>query len=163
MDGSAVPVGRAMTYILGSREPHSIEEALPGADSLSIAMQLSNFWRDIGEDYRRIDRVYIPQEDMDYFGVSEDDLAAGQITHRMIELLEFEIERTERYYDHARTSVAMLGSGQWGVMSGLEIYRGILTSIRRNGYDIFAQRARANTIRKLGLAARAWWAVQVSG
>ena len=59
MEGSALPVGRAMTYILGVRPPHTIEETLPYADSLSIAMQLSNFWRDIGPDWR-IGRVYLP-------------------------------------------------------------------------------------------------------
>ena len=67
MDGSAVPVGRAMTYILGVREPYGLEDALPGADALSVAMQLSNFWRDIGEDWTRIGRVYIPQEDLARF------------------------------------------------------------------------------------------------
>jgi phytoene synthase len=59
MDGSAIVVGRAMTYILGVRQPYTIADTLPHADSLSIAMQLSNFWRDVGEDWS-IGRVYIP-------------------------------------------------------------------------------------------------------
>jgi phytoene/squalene synthetase len=42
-EGSALVVGRAMTYILGVQPPHTIADALPHADSLSIAMQLSNF------------------------------------------------------------------------------------------------------------------------
>ena len=79
MEGSALPVGRAMTHILGVRSPYTVEETLPYADSLSIAMQLSNFWRDIGPDWR-IGRVYLPGEDLARFGVSEKDLAAGRIT-----------------------------------------------------------------------------------
>jgi phytoene synthase len=154
MDGSAIPVGRAMTYILGVKAPHRLADALPGADSLSIGMQLSNFWRDIGYDWG-IGRVYLPQEDLQRFQVSEDDLAARRISPNFIELLEFEFERTERYYEDASPSVSMLASGQWAVMSGLEIYRAILGGIRRNHYDVFARRARASTLRKFGLATKA--------
>ena len=127
MDGSAIPVGRGMTYILGvscerTGPCHSFEDALHGADCLSIAMQLSNFWRDIGPDWS-IGRVYIPQEDMERFGYRESDLAAGSINANLIDLLEFEIERTEGYYAVARQSVKMLESGRWAVMSALEIYQ----------------------------------------
>ncbi len=127
-----------------------LEDALPGADSLSIAMQLSNFWRDIGEDWR-IGRVYLPQEDQEAFHYSEDDLAASRITPAFVDLLEYEFERTEGYYDKARQSVKLLATGRWGVMSALEIYRAILPNIRRNRYDVFSRRAKANTLQKTGL------------
>jgi phytoene synthase len=159
MEGSAIPVGRGMTYILGTRAPYALDDALPGADSLSVAMQLSNFWRDIGQDLEIIDRVYLPQEDMARFNYSEDDLAAQRINSNLVALLEFEIERTERYYAHARDSVKMLAAGRWGIMSSLEIYRAILSSIRRNNYDVFTRRARASKARKLGLVAKAWWQI----
>ncbi len=161
MEGSAIPVGRAMTYILGVRQPYTIEQALPGADSLSIAMQLSNFWRDIGYDWT-IERVYLPQEDLERFGVSESDLAQNRVTSNFIELLEFEFSRTEAYYQTARASVGILASGRWGVMSGLEVYRAILDSIRRNGYNVFQFKAGASTPRKLGLALKALLAVYTS-
>jgi phytoene synthase len=153
MVGSAIPVGRAMTYILGVRPPYQIVDALPGADSLSIAMQLSNFWRDIGYDWG-IQRVYLPQEDLRRFGYTERDLSARRINTNFIELLEFEFERTRRYFAQARKSVRMLASGQWAVLSGLEIYQAILQGIRRNRYDVFTRRAGARQIEKLGLALR---------
>lgn len=156
MDGSAIPAGRAMTYILNTRPGISIDDALHGADCLSIAMQLSNFWRDIGSDWR-IGRVYIPQEDMERFGYSESDLAAKRISPKLIDLLEFEFGRTEDYYDIARQSVKSLASGNWAVMSALEIYRCILTSIRRNHYDVFSQRAGPSYVRKIGLAFKSYW------
>jgi phytoene synthase len=158
MEGSALVVGRAMTYILGVRPRHTIAETLPHADSLSIAMQLSNFWRDIGEDWER-GRVYIPGEDLERFGVTEADLAAARITPRFIRLLEFEFERTEAYYRHARAGVHLLETGRWGVMAGLEVYRAILACIRRNSYDVFTHRASASRLRKLGLALNAGRAV----
>lgn len=157
MDGSAVPVGRAMTYILGVREPYTLGDALPGADALSIAMQLSNFWRDVHEDWHAIGRVYIPQEDLERFGVSEADIAAGRVTGGFARLMAFEFERTERFYEQARASVPLLATGRWGVMSGLEVYRSILTSIRRSRYDVFSRRPRTSDAEMLGLILRARW------
>jgi phytoene synthase len=132
---------------------------MPYADALSIAMQLSNFWRDIAYDWS-IGRVYIPQEDLLRFGVSEADLAAGRVTPELVALLEFEMDRTETYYRKARLGVPMLASGCWGVMSGLEVYRSILTIIRRRRHNVFGQRASASKIHKLGLVARAWWSTR---
>ena len=158
MEGSALPVGRAMTYILGVRSPYTIEETLPYADDLAIAMQLSNFWRDIGPDWR-IGRVYLPGEDLARFRVTEADLAAARITPDFIALLEFEIARTEAYYQSARIGVRRLRTGRVGVMAGLEVYRGIHAAIRRNGYDVFTRRAGTTKRQKLGLALRAPLAV----
>lgn len=154
----ALPVGRAMTYILKVRQPHTVEATLPYADSLSIAMQLSNFWRDIGQDWQ-IGRVYLPGEDMARFGVTEGDIAAGRITPAFFALLEFEFERTEAYYRNARIGVRRLATGRVGVMAGLEVYRAILAGIRRNGYDVFTRRAGTTKPQKLGLALAASWKV----
>jgi phytoene synthase len=159
MEGSAMVVGRAMTYIMGIRPGHTFPEVMPYADALSVAMQLSNFWRDIAYDWD-LDRVYIPQEDMQRFGVSEDDLAARRVTPQFTQLLEFEIQRTEEYYAKARLGVPMLASGNLGVMSGLEIYRDILNSIRRNDYDVFNHHIGTGIYRKLTLVVRAWWSTR---
>lgn len=156
MEGSALTVGRAMTYILGVLPPHTTADTLPYADSLSIAMQLSNFWRDIGQDLG-IGRVYLPGEDLARFGVSEDDLGQGRITPQFRALLEFEFDRTEKYYRHARQGVPRLAQGRLGVMTALEVYGAILGSIRRNDYDVFTRRATTNRAQKLSLALTAQW------
>ncbi len=155
--GSAVPVGRAMTYIMGVRQPYTLAQALPRADDLAIAMQLSNFLRDVAEDWAR-GRVYIPQEDLQLFGVTEAQLASGQMSPNLQRLMQFEVERAHNYYRKARPGVAMLARGRWAVMSGLSIYRAILAALARQGYDPFAGRAGASDLRKAGLVARAWWA-----
>jgi phytoene synthase len=159
MDGSAIPVGRAMTYILGVNPPHLLEQALHGADSLSIAMQLSNFWRDIGEDWR-LGRIYLPQEEMQFFCYTEEDLAAHRVNSNLIHLLEFEFERTESYYQAARDCVPMLASGQVAVMSALMIYQAILQDIRKNQYNVFTRRAGTGPLKKLSLMVRAFWMVR---
>jgi len=149
MEGSALPVGRAMTYILGIKKPFGLEETLAGADNLSIAMQLSNFWRDIGEDYFIRNRIYIPLEDLESFKYSLSDIQNKNINQNFINLLEFEFSRTEKYYQAARQAIRMLDRGTWGVYCGLEIYRDIIRSIRTNKYDVYHQRAGANLIRKV--------------
>ena len=159
MDGSAIPVGRAMTYILGLEHPYTLTDVLPGADSLSIAMQLSNFWRDIGEDWR-LGRIYIPQEDMEFFRYSEADLAVQRINSNFIELMEFEFQRTEMYYHTASGNIRKLASGRVAVMSALEIYRAILFDIRANRYNVFTRRAGTGPLKKLRLAAKAYWQVR---
>jgi 15-cis-phytoene synthase len=155
MDGSAIPVGRIMSHILGAKT-HHVADVYPSADALSIAMQLSNFWRDIGQDWG-IGRVYIPQEDMDRFNYTENDLANHRITPNFIKMIEFEIERTEAYYREARPAVSLLASGQIGVMSALNIYHAILPAIRRNRYDVFSKRAGTSRLQKLTLVAAGWW------
>ena len=124
-------------------------------------MQLNNFWRGISSDWR-IGRAYIPQEDMERFDYSESDLAARLINPKLIDLLEFEFERTEGYYDIGRRSVKLLASGNWAVMSALDIYRGILTSIRRNHYDVFSRRAGPSYMQKIGLALKSYWFMRKS-
>ncbi len=154
IEGSAIPVGRVMTHILGTRTPHTFD-AYPAADALAIAMQLSNFWRDVGEDLQR-GRIYIPLCDLSRFGYTEHDLATGCIDGRLVALLEYEFERTEAYYARARAGVGLLRSGRLAVMSALEFYHAILPGIRHNHYDIFGRRAGTGPLHKLRLAAQAW-------
>lgn len=158
IEGSALPVGRAMVHILGVQPQARIREVIHHADSLSIAMQLSNFWRDIGQDWE-IGRVYIPQDDLHRFGLSTEYFARREVTPALKDLLEFEFERTERYYQHAREGIPLLARGRLGVMSGLLIYRAIMDSIRQNDYDVFCQRARTSRWQKLRMVAHAYRSV----
>ena len=160
--GSALPVGRSMTRILGVRNVHHLEDAFPEADALAIAMQLSNFWRDIGEDRTR-GRVYVPMEDLERFEITIEQLEAAEVDSRLRDMLEFQFERTESFYEKARGGIPNLASGRWAVLSALEIYRAIIDEIRTNGYDVFGKRAGASGGRKLRLCAKAGWRVWKDG
>jgi phytoene synthase len=144
-----------MTYILGVRKPFTLEKAIPHADCLSIAMQLSNFLRDIGYDWS-IGRVYLPIEDLDRFNISETDLANKKVDQKFMRLMEFECERAEQFYSQAYAGVNMLATGRWGVMSGLQIYRSILVDIRRLNFDVYNHRPDPTTSQKLRLVAKSW-------
>lgn len=73
---SANPVGSLVLYLCGYRDPalHAL------SDKTSTALQLANFWQDVSEDLNERDRVYLPQDRMAKFGVTEADLRSGRET-----------------------------------------------------------------------------------
>ena len=79
--GSAMVIGLMMLPVLGPLSP-----AAAPAEALGEAFQMSNFIRDVGEDLAR-GRVYLPQEDLDRFGVTREHLAAGVVTDDIRKLL----------------------------------------------------------------------------
>ncbi|MGI9023437.1 MAG: phytoene/squalene synthase family protein [Acidimicrobiales bacterium] len=147
MDGSAAVIGEMMLPILEPTSP----EAFSHARDLGIAFQLSNFWRDVAEDLDR-GRVYVPQEDLRRFGA---DPWARRVTAGWRDCMAFEIARTRRYYVSADAGIAMLPSRSGRCIRGARaLYSGILDRIEAVDYDVFSQRVRVPTWRKLAVAAR---------
>jgi phytoene synthase len=127
------------------------------ARQLGIAFQLTNFIRDVGEDLER-DRLYLPVEDLDRFGVTVADLRAahraGAATPPIRALVAFEVTRARRHYELAVPGVAMLApTSQACIRTALLLYRGILDEIAAAGHDVFVRRARVPLARRLSVAA----------
>ncbi len=150
MDGSAAVIGEMMLPIL---EP--VDDAAFGhARDLGIAFQLTNFWRDVGEDLDRR-RVYVPQEDVRKFG-AEAALAERRVTPEWVDLMRFEIDRTRAYYTSGDAGIPMLPTVAARCIAGARhLYGGILERIEAAGYDVFSRRVRVPTWQKLAVAARA--------
>ena len=142
-------VGLIMTRILGV----SNDDALPAAVDLGVAMQLTNILRDVREDRDR-GRCYIPREEMDRFGYTAEDLARGVIDPRFAALMEFQVERAHRYYRLADRGIPFLTAdgSRFCVVLMSRTYEAILEVIEDNRYDVFAGRASAPMVRKLGIA-----------
>lgn len=148
MYGSAAVIGLQMLPILEPLTP----EAAPRARALGEAFQMSNFIRDVGEDLRR-GRVYLPQEDLDTFGVTREMLAEGRITPMVRELLRFEIERTRALYAFAEPGIAMLHpTSRDCLRTAFSLYGGILESVERSGYQVLTQRVAVPLSRRLTVA-----------
>ena len=148
--GSAAVVGLMMCRVVGVDD----RRADPHAESLGVAMQLSNFLRDVAEDWRR-GRVYVPLEDLERFGYTEDDLAAGVVDERFVSLMRFEIERARKLYAYSDEGIKYIPRGRrWPVVVARELYAGILGRIEARGYDVFSGRAESSRPRKLLVAAR---------
>ena len=85
---SADPVGRLMLYLYGTAR----DENLWQSDAICSALQLINFWQDIAIDFRK-NRIYLPQDEMARFGITESQIAAADAGGRWPELMRFQTER----------------------------------------------------------------------
>jgi phytoene synthase len=148
--GSAAVVGLMMCQVVGAVGG----EADPHAEALGVAMQLSNFLRDIGEDWRR-GRVYLPLEDLKRFGYAEEDLALGVVDERFVALMRFEIERARRLYEISDEGMRFIPRGRrFPVLVARELYAAILARIEAQNYDVFSHRAEVSRPAKVVVAAR---------
>ena len=145
-------VGLICLQIFGYRDPRAREHAV----DLGIALQLTNILRDVREDAGR-DRVYLPLDELDQFGVREDDLLEGRLTDRMRRLLRTQAERARDYHGRGRRLLPLLDLRSRvcaGTMQGL--YAEILQRIEARQYDVFAGRVGLTTGEKFALMGRTW-------
>ena len=91
---SANPVGELVLHVFGAATP----ERIALSDRVCTGLQLVEHWQDVGEDARR-GRVYLPAEDLERFGVAEDDLLGARTGERLRRLLAFEVARARRLLD----------------------------------------------------------------
>ena len=148
--GSAAVVGLMMCRVLGVED----ERANPHAEALGVAMQLSNFLRDIGEDWAR-GRIYLPLEDLNRFRYLEEEVGAGVVDERFIALMCLEIGRARGLYEFADEGMVYIPRGRrYPVIVARELYAAILDRIEMQGYDVYARRAETSRTGKLRVAAR---------
>jgi phytoene synthase len=130
------------------------ETARRHAADLGIALQLTNILRDIREDAER-DRIYIPLDELEWFGYSEEELLTGRATPDFRRLIAFQVDRARQYYALGRKLLVHLprrARACVGVMAG--IYSTILDDIERDPAVVFRQRVSVGTGQKLALAGR---------
>jgi phytoene synthase len=152
MYGSASVVGLQMLPILEPLTP----EAAAHARALGEAFQMSNFIRDVGEDLRR-GRVYLPEEDLDAFGVTREALHRGTVTAPIRELLRFEITRTRALYAFAEPGIDMLHpTSRDCVRTAFVLYGRILDAVEAAHYQVLTQRVSVPRIDRLRVALPAW-------
>jgi squalene synthase HpnC len=148
---SADPVGR-LVLLLARRVDARF---FAWSDSVCTGLQLANFWQDVAVDWRK-GRVYIPQEDLRRFGVTEFDLAASRASDSFRALLEFEVERAERLLEAGRP-LARHMPGRLKFVVGLfaEGGLGILRRIRARRFDVLSARPKLSKTSYLGIVGRA--------
>jgi phytoene synthase len=150
--GVASTVGLLSMYIVGFKSA----EAVPYAIKLGVALQMTNILRDVGEDFRN-GRIYLPQEDLAAFGLSEADLAAGLVTPQWREFMKFQFFRTRQLYAEAAEGVKYLEhDGQLAIGAAADFYQGILETIEANDYDVFSRRASLSAWGKLSRLPGLW-------
>ncbi|MBU2640740.1 MAG: presqualene diphosphate synthase HpnD [Thiobacillus sp.] len=126
------------------------------AHELGLAFQLTNIIRDVGEDARR-GRIYLPQDELARFGVSEADLLNSRDTPAFQALMQFQYERAVACYDSALAALpARARRAQRPGLAMAAIYRTLLDEIRRDHFPVLRARVSLTPLRKLWLASKTW-------
>ncbi len=145
-------VGLMSSEIFGYREPATLRYA----EALGLAMQLTNILRDVGEDLA-IGRIYLPQEDLRRFGVTEEMLRRGEVSPEFCALMRFEIARARDFYREAEQGIPLLErDARFTVLLAARLYARILDEIERADFDVFTRRAHLTLVGKLRAAPRVW-------
>lgn len=141
----ASTVGLMAMHITG----YASEDAIPYAVKLGIALQMTNILRDVGEDWRS-GRVYLPQDELCAYGLSEDDMRSGQITDKWRDFMRFQIDRNRQLYAESLPGIRYLNKdGRFAIAAAAELYQAILSDIEAHDYDVFTRRARVSAVSKV--------------
>jgi phytoene synthase len=122
------------------------------AENLGMALQLTNIIRDVREDAER-GRLYLPQDEMDQFNVKTDDLLALKTSPELIELLTFQAQRAQQYYQQAMA--ALPDNDRYTQRTGLimaNIYQATLKEIEQDDFQVMQHRVSLTPLRKFWIA-----------
>ena len=145
-------VGLLAARIFGYQEARTLEYA----HSLGIAFQLTNIIRDVGDDARK-NRIYLPMEDLQKFGVPAADILGMRQTGAFRKLMQFQAERARAHYEDAfRALPAADRKAQRAGLIMAAIYRALLEEIEREGFNVLAQRTSLTPLRKFWIAWKTW-------
>lgn len=145
----ASTVGLVCLYVFGF---DGSSQALEQAEHRGIAFQLTNVLRDISEDLDK-DRIYLPAEDLERFGISIPSLVAKKPDGRFEEFLTFQIERARGYYDKSSSLKERVEPESRACLEGMtNIYRTLLDKVASMGPKVLHKRASLSLAQKLKLA-----------
>jgi 15-cis-phytoene synthase len=129
------------------------ESAIDHGRDLSTALQLTNVTRDVGDDLER-DRIYLPREDLERFGVSEQDLVERRRSEAVRELIRFQIARARDYFRRAEPLLGELSrDAQFPVTLMGGIYATVLDEVAKDPLVVLERRVSLSLPRKVGVVA----------
>lgn len=157
--GVASTVGLMSMHIVGFQG----EDALPYAIRLGVALQLTNILRDVGEDWRN-GRCYLPQEELEAFGITEETFNSKVVTDHWRAFMAFQIDRNRKLYAESAPGIALLEqTGRFSIAAAADLYQAILVDIETHDYDVFNRRASLSAWEKLRRLPRIWWNSRQAG
>jgi squalene synthase HpnC/squalene synthase HpnD len=149
-------VGLTCLHVFGFSDP----KAPDLAERLGLAFQLTNIIRDVGTDYA-IGRIYLPQEDLERFGVREEELR-GPVTPKLQGLLVFEADRAWQMYREGAPLVKQINADSRATLWALvRTYSTLLARIEERDFDVFSSRISTSSAEKIQFLLTAgmtgWW------
>src|SRR6266481_1392645 len=144
-------VGLTCTHVFG----FSDARALDLAEKLGLAFQLTNIIRDVHEDHK-LGRVYLPEEDLQRYGVSPEDFGRNEATLGIRELLRFESERAWQFYEAGSALLGLIDKDSRGALWLLvHTYSALLGRIELLDFAVFGERIRLTKAEKMMFIAKA--------
>ncbi len=144
-------VGLTCTHVFGFSDPR----ALDLAEKLGLAFQLTNIIRDVHDDYA-LGRVYLPEEDLERYGVSPQDFGRTEATLGVRELLRFEADRAWQCYDEGAALLNLIDPESRGTLWLLtRTYSALLARIESLDFAVFGERVRLSRAEKMLFIAQA--------
>ena len=144
-------VGLTCTHVFGFRDAR----ALDLAEKLGLAFQLTNIIRDVHEDYK-LGRVYLPEEDLQRYGVSPEDFGRNEATLGVRELLRFEAERAWQLYEEGSALLGLTDADSRAALWLLvHTYSALLGRIELLDFAVFGERMRLSKAEKMMFIAKA--------
>jgi squalene synthase HpnC/squalene synthase HpnD len=144
-------VGLTCTHVFGFSDPR----ALDLAERLGLAFQLTNIVRDVHDDYA-VGRVYLPEEDLERYGVSPQDFGRSEATLGVRELLRFEADRAWQCYDEGAALLNLIDPESRGTLWLLtHTYSALLARIESLDFAVFRERVRLSRAEKMLFIAQA--------
>src|SRR5439155_17968441 len=132
-------------------------EDVERAETLGIALQLINIIRDVREDWE-LGRVYLPQDELASFGVTEADIASGRVTDPWRALMTFQAARARAYLQDGLGLLRSLdGRSALCVSTFGGLYRATLERIEARGFDVFGGPPHLSTLTKLRIVGQGLW------
>ena len=144
-------VGLTCTHVFGFTDPR----ALDLAEKLGLAFQLTNIIRDVHDDYA-LGRVYLPEEDLERYGVSPNDFGCNEATLGVRELLRFEADRAWQCYDEGAALLGLIDPQSRATLWLLtHTYSALLARIESLDFAVFGERVRLSRAEKMLFIAQA--------
>jgi phytoene synthase len=133
---SADPVGRLLLHLYKRATPANLARS----DDVCSALQYINFWQDVAIDWKK-DRVYLPQDDLQSFGIKESQIAEGRVNHSWRNLMRYEVDRARRMLLRgAPLAHALPGRIGWELRLVVQGGLRTLEKIEAVDYDVFRRR-----------------------
>ena len=148
----ASAVGLVSIEIFGYTDPACKKYA----EDLGLALQLTNIIRDVGEDWANGGRVYLPIDEVEQFGCSIEDIAAGRQTDAFHQLMQFQAARAREFYASAAAELPPRDARKMAAAELMHrVYKKLLDKMEHDGFRVLEQRYSLGKLGKIAVIAPA--------
>jgi phytoene synthase len=148
----ASTVGLMCIEIFGYRHSSAKDFAI----NLGIALQLTNILRDIKKDAEK-GRIYLPQEDLKKFNYNENDLLSNTYNENFQKMMKYQVERAREYFDKATACLNLEDKkAMFAARAMQHIYYRMLNKIVAADYDVYNNKIKVSTFKKVGISLGVW-------